>query len=271
VIASGIVTFTTDFGHGSSFVGQMKGAALAVSPDLQLIDLCHEVPAQRIATGAYLLETGYAAFPPGTTHVAVVDPGVGTSRDAIALRAGDFYFLAPDNGLVSRVLDREPLHEAYLIRSEQYLRQPRSSTFEGRDLFAPAAAWIAGGLELNRLGPVAGKLVRLPRCKLTLQPGYPEELPLLHVDNFGNIVLDVRLDELRTALGGEPGQGRAFSIDTPGRRVDTFHATYGEAPAGEPFLLINSAGYLELAVRNGRADEALDLRLDMEVLLTVSP
>jgi S-adenosylmethionine hydrolase len=191
-----ILTLTTDFGLRDSYVGQMKGAVLAVDHEIRVVDLCHEVPPQRILSGAYLLETGYAAFPAGSVHVAVVDPGVGTRRRPLAVRAGSHLFVAPDNGLLSRVLDREPLREAHVIEEERYLRSPRSATFEGRDLFAPAAAWLARGVEPGELGRAAGKIVRLPASGHALRPGVPAEIDVLHVDRFGNVALDLRADIL---------------------------------------------------------------------------
>jgi S-adenosylmethionine hydrolase len=262
VTARRIITFTTDFGHGSSYVGQMKGAALAIDPDLQLVDLCHEVPPQQVGTGSYLLESGYGAFPPGTIHVAVVDPGVGTARNALAVRAGDYLFLAPDNGLLGRVLERERLFEARLIAAEEFFGGPRSATFEGRDLFAPAAALLAGGLELHRLGPAVEEMIRLPRNNPSLVQGGAEQVPVLHIDDFGNVVLDIHRDALGAGLGGR------LRLETPQTAIETFHRTYGEAPAGEPFLLINSAGYLEIALRDGSAASALGLGLGMSLLLT---
>jgi S-adenosylmethionine hydrolase len=262
VTARRIITFTTDFGHGSNYVGQMKGAALAIDPDLQLVDLCHEVPPQQIGTGGYLLESGYGAFPPGTIHVAVVDPGVGTPRHALAVRAGEYFFLAPDNGLLSRVLERERIIEARLIEAEEFFGGPRSTTFEGRDLFAPAAALLAGGLELHRLGPAVEELIRLPRNNPSLVRGGAEQVPVLHVDDFGNVVLDIQRD----ALGAESGGN--LRLETAQTAIESLYGTYGEARAGEPFLLINSAGYLEIALRDGSAANALGLKLGMKVLLT---
>jgi len=271
VTARRIITFTTDFGHGSNYVGQMKGAALEIDPDLQLVDLCHQVPPRQIAAGAYLLETGYNAFPAGTIHVAVVDPGVGTARNALAIRAGEYYFLAPDNGLLSRVLERQTISEARIIEAPDLLGRPRSATFEGRDLFAPAAALIAGGLELHRLGPAAADLVRMPRNRPSLVSGKPEEVPVLYIDDFGNVTLDVHRDALVSALGDSPGADRSLRIETKQADISSFHRTYGEAPTGEPFLLINSAGYLEIALRDGSAESALDLSLGMNLLLTAGP
>lgn len=266
---SGIVTLTTDFGRLDSYVGQMKGALLSVDAQLRIVDLCHEVPPQRIETGAYLLESGYAAFPPGTVHVAVVDPGVGSSRRAVAVRAGAHYFVAPDNGLLTRVLLHEPLEEAHLLEEQGFLRPARSATFEGRDRFAPAAAWIARGTELSRLGRPAGELVRLAGVRPPLRAGRPTAVPVLAVDRFGNVALDAHLTDVSGLLGQQPGPGCAIRLESPAGPVTEFRRTFADGPAGRPFLLVNSAGYLELALRESRADEALGLGPDSAPLLTV--
>jgi len=268
---SGIVTLTTDFGLSDSYVGQMKGAVLTVDPGLRAVDLCHEVPAQRIDAGSYVLETGYAAFPPGTVHVAVVDPEVGTSRRAVAARAGCHYFVAPDNGLLTRVLLNEPLAEAYLIENASYMGRERSSTFEGRDRVAPAGAWIARGAERARLGPAAGPLVKLSGVRPALALGEPAEIPVLGVDRFGNVALDAHVSDLTRLLAAEPGPGWALRLQTPGAEVVRFRRTFADARGEGPFLLVNSAGYLEVAVWGARADALLGLGLDSRPVLTPGP
>lgn len=266
---SGIVTLTTDFGLLDSYVGQMKGAVLRVDPAIRVVDLCHEVPAQRVDAGAYVLETGYAAFPEGTVHVAVVDPGVGTSRRALAVQAGSHYFVAPDNGLLTRVLLREPLAEARLLENESYLGPERSATFEGRDRFAPAAAWIARGTALDRLGPEVADPVRLPGVRPSLRAGKPTPVAVLAVDRFGNVTLDAHESDLRALLGTPPGPGCGLCLETPAGEVAEFRRTFAEGSGSAPFLLLNSAGYLEVAVWVGRADAALGLAVGSRPVLTL--
>lgn len=268
--ASKIITLTTDFGHEDSYVAQMKGAALSICPELSLIDLCHEVPPQDVEAGAYVLETGFAAFPKGTIHLAVVDPGVGTARRAVAVETEDYCFVAPDNGLLTRVLERQPSRRAHVLEESRYHRPSRSATFEGRDLFAPVAAWIARGVPLQELGPEAGELVRLSRRCLTVPLECPMPVPVLAVDHFGNAVLDVTLDSLRMALGGEPDERIVIQAETPGGVVRHFRRTYGEAAGLGPFLLINSAGYLELALDGGSAADRLQLMRGSLVRLSLA-
>jgi len=257
---SKIITLLTDFGDRDTYVGQMKGAALAIEPDARLVDLCHEVPAHDVRAGAFLLETGYAAFPPGTVHVAVVDPGVGTDRRMVAVRAGEYYFLAPDNGLLGRVLGRQKATGAHVLQNPSLFGPRGSATFAGRDVFAPAAAWILRGMDLERLGPPAGELVTPDPDRPRIELGRPVRVPVVHVDHFGNVVLDVRVETLTSVLGHRPGPDTAMRLVTEAGQVTRVLETYGHAGGREPFFLVNSAGYLEIAVDSGRACDVLGLR-----------
>lgn len=256
-----LVTFLTDFGLDDTYVAQMKGAALSVCPDLVTVDITHAVPAHDVAAGAYLLRTAYAAFPHGTIHVAVVDPGVGTTRARIALRTEQFTFVGPDNGIFSRVLDETPMRDAYRIEASPYVRQAPSATFEGRDVFAPAAAWLARGIDIRDLGPRVESIERLPP-----PTGAPEAVRVLVVDRFGNVILDLRRDAV-----AEPERARLRVVTAGGGIVDRIRRTYADAADDSPFLLFNSADQLEIAVRRGRADRTLGLAVGDEVRILRSP
>ena len=266
---SKIITLTTDFGNADTYVGQMKGAALAIDPDVLLVDLCHGVPPQDVRAGSYLLEIGYSVFPAGTVHVAVVDPGVGTDRRMLAVQAGQYYFLAPDNGLLTRVLRRERMTAAHVLQQASYFGARRSTTFAGRDVFAPVAAWICRGVGLDRLGPPATELVSLESPPERIELGRATRIPVIHVDHFGNVVLDVRLETLTAVLGHVPDRESTLRLAAEGGQVTRFAPTYARAESPEPFFLINSAGYLEVAVNAGRADLALGLRRGMHPELRV--
>jgi S-adenosylmethionine hydrolase len=260
---SGIVTFTTDFGSTDSYVGQMKGVALSLAPHARLVDLCHGLPPGAIAAGAWVLESGYAAFPAGTVHVAVVDPGVGTDRRATAVRAGDHVFVAPDNGLLGRVLRRERLVAAVELRRSD---ASDVTTFDGRDLFTPAAARIARGDPFESLGPPLDPPLPAADPKPVLRPGRPTEIPVVHVDRFGNVVLDVERLDLERLLGAPPGPGAALRVVSGASEIGEMRRSYAGAGPG-PFLLLNSAGYLEIALDGAPASRALDLRPGSRVTL----
>jgi S-adenosylmethionine hydrolase len=260
-----IVTFTTDFGTSDTYAGQLRGAALAICPEAILVDLTHEVPAHDVAAGAYLLESGYRAFPRGTIHVVVVDPGVGTSRRAVGVRTDACHFLAPDNGVLSRVLDEERVESAHVLEAAHYRRETVSATFEGRDVFAPAAGWLARGVDLANFGPPAGELVRLPGTP-PIAPGAPARIRVVFVDRFGNAILDAKRSVLEPLLGA----GHRMMVRAPGvPEILELRRTYGGGGGEGPFLLFGSSGYLEIAVREASAAERLGLARGTEVDLAV--
>ena len=224
-----VVTLTTDFGTGSPYVAAMKAAVLARCPEAILVDAVHEVPPFDVAAGAFLLWAATRDFGPGSVHLAVVDPGVGTGRRGLAVRAGRRCYVAPDNGLLELVLSEHEVEAAV----ELVAPPGASRTFEGRDVFAPAAGDLAAGRPLEQLGrPVSG-LVRLP-------PGPPR---VLWVDRFGNLVTN-----LKPPVAGLRINGRALLASA---------TTFGEGRPGEPFLYTGSLGYVEVGVREGRADRVL--------------
>lgn len=247
---SGIITLTTDFGTRDTFVGQMKGIVIAAFPSATLVDLTHEVPPQDVVAGAYHLWTAYRAFPEGTVHVAVVDPGVGTGREPIAVSGDGSFFVAPDNGILSRVLADTGIDAAHVIADPRVVRRPTSPTFEGRDVFAPAAAWLASGRPIAGLGPPAGDPARMPGPP-DLVLGGTVDLRVVAIDRFGNVVLDV---SPRSVAGA--GEVR---VRVPDGSLLEFHRTFAEAPPDVPFVLRNSSGLLEIAIRDGNASARLGL------------
>jgi S-adenosylmethionine hydrolase len=251
------ITLTTDFGSTDTWVGQIKGAILAVDPSIAIVDLCHEVPPHDVRAGAWQLEVGHGAFPPGTIHLAVVDPGVGTARRAVAVETARYVFVGPDNGLLARALAHEIPLRAHLLTDPQYVSAAPSPTFHGRDVFAPAAAWIARGVPLDALGPPAGALAPLDRTVPAIARGACSEVAVVAIDRFGNVVLDLRAEEIERALGRDWRD--RVEIEIAGRPPLCFARTYGEAPADATFFLVGSAGYLEIARREASAARATAL------------
>ncbi|MBN1418308.1 MAG: SAM-dependent chlorinase/fluorinase [Planctomycetes bacterium] len=241
------ITLLTDFGPKDPFIGIMKGVIASIAPDALVIDLCHGVSPHRIEEGAFLLVSSYRFFPPGTIHVAVVDPGVGGRRRILGIRAGGYTFLVPDNGLIGPVLAEtgEPV-EARTIENASYFLQPVSRTFHGRDIFAPVAAHLARGIPLAGMGAPAAPFLRLsfpsPRREGAAIVG-----EVIHVDHFGNLVTNVPIGE----------DDRVEAVEIAGRRIEGLAASYEEGRPGEPLALPGSAGYLEISVRCGRADDML--------------
>ncbi len=250
-----ILTLLTDFGLRDHYVGAMKGVILGINPSVNLVDLTHLVTPQDIHSGAFTLGQAYRWYPERTIHLAVVDPGVGTDRRALAVSAGGHYFVAPDNGLLSYVLEREEDATAYEITADHYFCKPLSSTFHGRDVFAPIAAWISRDIPLHQLGPVCENPVRLKIPALKRVRDSLIQGAVLAVDQFGNLVTNLRPEDIPAFAG----VARPCRVLAGHREITAFHKTFGDGAAGEVFLVPGSAGFVEIAVRNGSAASLLNL------------
>lgn len=230
----------------------MKGAILSTCPDATLVDVLHDVPAHDVFAGALALDAAYRHFPGGTVFLAVVDPGVGSDRRPIALGAGRWLFVGPDNGIFTLVLDAHPRARVRRLANPRLYREPVSPVFHGRDLFGPAAGRLASGLPLDEVGPSVADPVRLPMPeKARTEDGWRGAV--VHVDGFGNLTTNLLEADLR-ALAGRDLEGLEVSL---GERRLPLVRSYSEVAAGEACALVGSSGRLEIAVNRGRAD-ALD-------------
>jgi hypothetical protein len=247
------VTLLTDFGLADYFVAAMKGVMLGLNPALRFVDISHLVPQGDIRSGAFTLGQSYHYFPPTTIHLAVVDPGVGTARKAIVVSAGGHYFVGPDNGLLSGVLEREADARTHEITADHYFRKPVSMTFHGRDVFAPIAAWVSRDIPLHQIGPVLDNPVRLPKPVVKKVRDNLLQGEVQAVDAFGNLITNIRLEDL-SATGA-----RSFKVMAGQREITTFRRTFGDGPAGEVFIVPGSAGFLEIVTRGGSAASTLSL------------
>jgi S-adenosylmethionine hydrolase len=246
-----VIALVTDFGTSDHYVGTMKGVMAGICPDALFIDVTHDLPGQDVLGGALTLESAYPYFPPGTVFLVVVDPGVGTSRRPIAAAAGGVFFVAPDNGVLTPVLAAHATARVVALTSARHARATISRTFEGRDRFAPAAAWLAAGAPLEDLGPAVQDAVRLELPA----PHVRDEAIEAHVvaiDRFGNAITD--LDE--RALDGWR-RGSTVRIRTGRTTLDGLVPTYGSVAVGAPCALVGSSGRIEVAVNGGSAAERL--------------
>ena len=250
-MARPIIALLTDFGSRDHYAGAMKGVALSICPDATLVDITHDIAPHDVLSGALELAAVYKYFPQGCIFVAVVDPGVGSARRGLAAEAGGYRFVAPDNGVLTLVFRDTPPKKVVELTERRYARPTVSRTFEGRDRFAPAAAWLAKGIELTALGRGLTGWQRLdvPEPAVT-GDGVAGEV--LRVDRFGNLVTNVRRDlfERVAAAGGVNVAIGPFSV----ARVV---ATYAEVEAGEVCALFGSSDHLEIAVNGGSAAERL--------------
>jgi S-adenosyl-L-methionine hydrolase (adenosine-forming) len=253
-----IVTLTTDFGTRDSYVAEMKGVILGIAPGVQLVDVTHDVPAHDILEAALTLEAAARTFPPGTIHVAVVDPGVGTNRRGLAIAAGDQVLVGPDNGLFTPFLTGSAWR-AFEVVSEAYRRASVSRTFHGRDVFAPAAGHLALGVEPARLGPPVTDPVRL-RWPGVRRMGTGVVGEVIHVDGFGNLVTSI-------PAGAVDDCGQAATVRVGGRTL-WLVGTFGDLAPGAPGALVGSRGRLEVVVREGSAAATLKARRGTPVRLS---
>ena len=266
-----IVALMTDFGIGDGDVGVMKGVIAGITPEAHIIDITHNVGPQNIASGAWILAAGYRYFPKNTVFVCVVDPGVGSSRGAIALHAGNWYFVGPDNGLFSYVISEQHVHAAVLLNNSSYHLPFVSSTFHGRDIFAPVGAHIARGL--NEVFLDLGSSVdpsTLHRLEIggALREGSTIHAYIVHVDNFGNLITSIPLfavPELFTE-----SQVRIV-FKQSGTTVDKLRQFFSQGPDdGQAFIFGDSSGYVGIAVRNGNAAKTLGEGLSAPLALVFS-
>ncbi len=247
----GIITLLTDFGTSDPYVGILKGVIAAINPDVTTIDISHEVTPQNIEEGAFLLASALPYFPRGTIHLAVVDPGVGTQRRAVALVAPEAILVGPDNGLLSAALPddarsrarpgpaRVPLppgFAAYLLANPKYHRHPVSATFHGRDIFAPVAAHLSLGLEPSAVGPRVSDILALPPFRAVVHADGSLSGRVLHVDHFGNLITSVRAEQIRSSR---------VTVQVLGHTVHGLASTYAHSEGLT--ALIGSSGFLEIA------------------------
>lgn len=252
-MARPVIALLTDFGTRDHYAGTMKGVVLGICPDATLVDISHDVPAHDVFAGALELAAACPYFPSGTIFLAVVDPGVGSSRRGIAAEAGDFRFVAPDNGVLTAVLDEHPPKRVVELTERKYARPTVSRTFEGRDRFAPAAAWLARGIDLTALGRPAGAIHRLEIPQPLVESDRIEG-EVVRVDHFGNLVTNIRRKTFETLAAGP------LDIRVGAHQVPRVVSTYADAPPGEVCALFGSTDHLEIAANGASAAAILDLR-----------
>lgn len=256
-----IVTLTTDFGGRDGYAGAMKGVIYSLLPRATVVDITHDVPPFDVRHAAFALWQAAPFFPPETVHVAVVDPGVGGSRRGLVVAHRRQFFVGPDNGVFTPFLEEPPL--AWELANPDLRLPDLSATFHGRDLFAPAAARLAGGLPAAEVGPPVSDPVRLPAWRVLRQPG-AWQAAIVHIDAFGNCVTSLPAARL-SELGPGP-----YRVTVAGGEPLALRRTYGEAESGEPLALIGSSGLVEIAVREGDAATRLRLRRDDVVLISIA-
>ena len=266
-----IITLTTDFGLQDPYVAVMKGAILTINPAARLVDVSHAIRPQAIEQAVFVLAAAWPYFPPDAIHVAVVDPAVGSPRQALALRTVSATFVGPDNGVLSAALDDDvraaagdlaaPVRlpagcRAVSLINERFFRSPVSSTFHGRDIFGPVAAHLSLDVALEDLGEPVERIVALPPFRARRQPDGSLRGRVLHIDAFGNLITDVRVEDLTS---------RGAVVEVAGRTVEGLSATY--EPGADLRAVTGSSGYLEIAAPGGSAAAVLKAELGLTVVV----
>ncbi len=256
-----VITLVTDFGREGVFVGVMKGVIAGIAPQARVIDLTHDIPPFNIVQAAFGLRHAAPYFPEGTIHLAVVDPGVGTERKAVAVRAGGHCFVAPDNGLLAPVAESLGPDTIVEVRNSDCFLPTVSSSFHGRDVFAPVAAHLAAGVAIDDLGPQLAALQPLDAPRARREADGTIRGEVLWSDRFGNLITNIPA----TMLDPE----RTWCVHIGRNTIQKISHTYAQVDAGEPLAMIGSFGMLEIAVRLGNA--AHRLREDSGTPVHVAP
>jgi hypothetical protein len=262
-VSSPLITLLTDFGLQDGYVASMKGVILEICPDAKLIDITHLIAPHDVRSAAFVLCSCYEYFPKGAIHLAVVDPGVGTERGAIAIRTGSCFFVGPDNGVFSLVLKKQAPWEARKLENRHFRKNPLSCTFHGRDLFAPAAAHIARGVPFDALGPLLDPTV-VQWSEPIIGKGEVKG-EVIHIDRFGNAIVNVMLETLEIQ-----GPVKEWTVEAGKTVLNSIELTYGTAGAGEPLALTGSNGFIEIAVNRGNAASELGLAQGTRVSFRLS-
>lgn len=246
-----VISLLTDFGIEDEYAGVMKGVILSINPAAVIVDLTHQVGAQQILQAALLIRSAYRFFPAKTVHVIVVDPGVGSARAILAYKTREHIFLAPDNGVLTLVVEEAEEAEAVVVENRNYFLSPVSKTFHGRDIFAPVAAHLSLGTPLGELGPALNpdRIARLDICRPVSARRGELSARVIAVDHFGNLTTNVELNAL-SRYGIDPTDAL---IVIGSATVGGISRRYVDVPAGRPLVLTGSRGLLEIAVNRGSA------------------
>lgn len=256
------VSLVTDFGSSDNFVGVMKAVILKINPRAQIVDLCHMIKPQDIFTAAFLLNSAYMYFPRGTVHLVVVDPGVGSKRKGIIVKTKDYFFVAPDNGVLGLLLRKERPIKIVEIRNMHYFLKPVSSTFHGRDIFAPVAAHLSCGEGIDNFGKSLTSYNKLefPKIKISADTLIGK---IIYIDRFGNLVSNIEKKDFFNFV-----KKNKYKIFIGNKVIDRLSEGYSDSVPIKPLALFDSFGFLELAVDSHSAEKLLNVKRGTAIKIT---
>ena len=261
-----IITLTTDFGLNDHFVGTTKGVILSIEPEAEIVDICHSVQAFDVLDGALTISQAYSYFPSGTVHVVIVDPGVGTTRRPLLVTSERYHFVAPDNGVLSLIYQREQRLSARHVTAEHYFLQPVSNTFHARDVFSPVAAYLAKGVDPAKFGEEVSDFVRFSAPKPKPVSENTLRGVVLKVDRFGNLITNITPQDAPMLFAQE---APAFKIVVGKREIGEIKDAYARGAPGEVFGILGSMGYLEIAANRGAAAQILGVGKGSDVSIVL--
>jgi S-adenosylmethionine hydrolase len=264
-VANAIITLTTDYGTDDHLVGALKGVILKINPDVTIVDITHRVAPFDLLDGALAIGSAYSYFPPKTIHVVIVDPGVGTERRPLLVSGQSQYFIAPDNGVLSLVYEKEENVVVRHSNAEHYYLQPVSKTFHGRDVFAPVAAWLSKNWQPASMGEEIQDFKRFALPKPKPADGVVKGV-VLRVDTFGNLITNFQA----TDFPAESQNGGSIKLQVGTHEVTRLVETFAKGNAGEPIAYVGSTGYIEIAVNKANASRTLNVGRGAAVVLTAS-
>ncbi|MFH0725093.1 MAG: SAM-dependent chlorinase/fluorinase [Pseudomonadota bacterium] len=249
-----VISLLTDFGLSDTYVGIMKGVILSRAPEARIVDISHGILPQHLVKAAFLIDSAYRYFPKGTVHVVVVDPGVGSDRTIIVLEAAGYFFMAPNNGVLTMILEKTTAAKAVKVENRRFFLETVSRTFHGRDIFAPVAAYLSLGGDIHELGSrvAPSDLMRLPIPKPLI--GKTGELigVVIDIDRFGNLITNINEDLIQALC---ENSGPAVIVGIGGNRICDLKASYADVSPGATLAIIGSRGTLEISINRGRAKD----------------
>jgi len=261
-----VIALMTDFGEDDFFVASLKGAILKINPLAKIIDLTHRIPSFDVTAAGFILSASYMYFPAQTIFLVIVDPGVGSERRILLAKTKDYFFIAPDNGVLSLVFEEEKVEDLREVANEKYFLPDLSQTFEGRDKMAPVAAWVSQGVPCSEFGPEAKSYAELEVKKPELK-GNEIIGHVLYEDKFGNLITNIPARMLES-LGENAGK-KSIDLAIKGERISSFVQSYSSAKRGELLFLMGSVGTIEIAAREESASEKLNAGVGDEVRISV--
>ena len=245
-----VITLTTDFGSKDPFVGIMKGVILTINPAAKIIDITHEISPQNILEASYAIHASYEYFPHRTIHIVVVDPGVGSSRRPLLISVGHYYFVGPDNGIFSRIYETEETAEVIHVNATHYFLSQESTTFHGRDIFAPVGAWLSKGISISKFGDPVEDYVSIPSPVPVIYGDKSIEGEVMYVDRFGNLITTISDQNIKNMSRSSPDKNIKVTVNSMEIPMKNF---YAESSDEGLCAIINSFGHLELFVNRGNA------------------